>query len=354
MNTLRIFLIPMADRIAGIDLAHNLPHDLLGYSTLFLGILMVYSTDQFLLFLFGPTEQFGDDGRGMLSVVGRFWNSIVAGQSEEERRRRPSSSVNRRTITTLWVVTGVLAVFGLMSLTDTIRSMLTPEYKIRFFDSNMIVPLAKSTLPTNLGDGDWKLVESAYTTEDRSRNSDLGQFSNSWTYLAKNYRAQVSFDQPFPGWHELTTCYQNMGWEIKTRRLYQVPASDTTPAWSYVAAELRNNVGQTGYVVFGLFDSFGEPYDPPENSNSLQWLITGATNRLNHRIRGRLFRGESYQFQVFVAQHQPFTDEIQENIRVRFLELWQLAREDFLKRRKSDSGLPTDVAADEPSTLPKP
>ncbi|MEZ6149205.1 MAG: exosortase U [Pirellulaceae bacterium] len=55
--------------------------------------------------------------------------------------------------------------------------------------------------------------QTKYAQETRSRgNDDLGERSDLWYYSTTFGIATVSFDQMFPGWHELTQHYRNAGW----------------------------------------------------------------------------------------------------------------------------------------------
>lgn len=351
MNSLRIFAIPIAQYLFRWDLAHGLPHALLGYTTLALGILMVYSTDQFLLFLFGPTERFADDETGYASRISRFWNYFISGNTETQRKRRSWSSIGQKTMTTTWVVAGLIGLAGLVTIFDVFRSLTQPELKIRLFETDVEIPLAKEDLPESVM-GDWQLVE--YKNETRSRGSDLGRVSNIWTYLSPDptaenraanpndqvirFLATFSFDQTFPGWHELTTCYKNQGWKINVRLRHAGSTDANEKSWPYVTARMSNSVGQYGFIVFSLFDSFGDALDAPGDWNVVQWLLRGATNRMRNRIRGSLFRGEAYQSQMFVSQFRPITPAMEEMIVAKYLEAREQVRKQFLLRRKQDDG----------------
>ena len=91
MNTIRILVIPVADIKFDVDLTHGIAHDLLGYGALAIGILMIFSTDQFLLFLFGPVETSSEDGGPFGNRITNFWNNVVSGSEDED-----AESSNRR------------------------------------------------------------------------------------------------------------------------------------------------------------------------------------------------------------------------------------------------------------------
>ena len=84
MNCIRIFLIPIFDINFDIDLSVGIQHDLLGWSTMAMGVMLLLSTDQFLMFLFGPV----DPGTGSSGPLGKFitkvWNGLIAGKKDDE------------------------------------------------------------------------------------------------------------------------------------------------------------------------------------------------------------------------------------------------------------------------------
>ena len=84
MNTIRILTIPLADYFYSTDLSEGFGHTALGYFALVLGIVMVMSTDQFLLFLFGPVEDSSETG-SFGRFIRKLWNSLSKRDGEEKR-----------------------------------------------------------------------------------------------------------------------------------------------------------------------------------------------------------------------------------------------------------------------------
>ena len=81
----------------------------------------------------------------------------------------------------------------------------------------------------------------------------FGQRSDAWTYRSREgLRALASLDQTFPGWHELTTCYRNLGWRINPGARIKHSAQFTNEAgetqeWSYIECEMTEpTTGQSG------------------------------------------------------------------------------------------------------------
>lgn len=344
MNTIRIFLIPFCDQF-DLDLAHGMPHAILGWATLFIGVLLLLSTDQFLQFLMGPVEP----EMGRLGPFGKqmtwFWNKAISGRKSEEdelnpgrrkRTKRTRKPVSNRGRLLIWTACGLLIAAGLWSSIDVGNELRLAKQKVRFFDVNVTKPFEEKDLPEQIEN--WEMVN--YQIDTRERGSDLGKRSDIWVYEAPRCMANFSLDQPFPGWHELTTCYQNQGWKLVNRKRKESTISmtgsdnpDDEIDWPYVVAEFEKETGERGYLVFSLFNSQGAPVNPPAQWNRLTYLISGMRNRLSGRIRGSLFDNSTYQVQTFVATFGNGLDaETQQQIEDRFLQLRNIAREKFINK----------------------
>ena len=356
MNTVRIMIIPIVDQNLGIDLSSGIQHDILGWAVLLMGIFLLFSTDQFLLFLFGPVEtstgQSGPFGRLLTAI----WNNVLAGDSEgEKRRRRRRQPVSKFGRTAIWSTAAVLALLGVMQVVDLARSWNQPDLKVKFFDSDVTLPFEESDLPTEITsvteDGNTiKWTQVGYKPEDRSRGSDLGLRSDVWSFNASRCRAMVSMDQTFPGWHELTTCYRNQGWKLVKRDRRVAPISDENDTeWPYIEAHFERDTGEKGYLLFSHFDAFGEPFDAPAEWGTINSFIVRASNRLTHRIRGRLFRGEAYQTQVFSAQFSEFDADLQKEITAQYLQIRSIYRDRFMEKRNG-AVASTGTSAEESAT----
>lgn len=342
MNTIRILLIPLSDFLLGVDLSHGFAHDILGYSALALGILLLLSTDQFLLFVFGPVEPSSGESGPFGTLITKFWNGVLSGNTEESESERRKKRRGRKPITSagrmfIWAVSGLMVAFGLWQLFDVQRSFAeTDDLLVRFFDNDVTVDFEKNDMPEFVDS--WKQVN--YEMQDRSIGSDLGQRSDVWQFRSPtNLAAVASLDQTFPGWHELTTCYANQGWKLvengRVRKypsgLMEVPEGEQ---WTYIEAKFEKNTGEKGYLLFSHFDAFGEGMNAPENWGTLNSFLIRAKNRMSHRIRAQLFQGEAYQVQVFLTSFNDLDDELIREINLRYLEIREQIRQRFKDKRK--------------------
>lgn len=334
MNIMRIFLIPIFDVELDIDLTKGLPHDLLGYFVLFFALLMVASTDRLLSFFFDPVPLDGP------SAAARYWRIFVdfitfakLRKSIRSRRQelgrqhadRHQTSITTRGLKILnWGLAIFIAATAIIQTLDASR-MFRKNYRVAF-GLDTIVELAEQDLPTEIGR--WQCV--AYERLDRPLASELGQRSDNWQFQSESYIGVASLDQPFPGWHELTVCYTNQGWIVDDQRVtHYEQRDDLGEPWAYVEVGLTNTLGERGYLLFSFFDVLGRPIEAPDTSSGLSLLFQRIKNRLNVRIRERLFNAEAYQAQVFVHSSQPLTEEDKQEVIDNYLEVRETLRSKF-------------------------
>ena len=337
MNCIRIFLIPIAYINANVDLSHGVQHDLLGWATMALGVLLLLSTDQFLMFLFGPVDPGTSSSGPMGKFITNVWNNVIAGKKEDEdssnRRRSKRQPVSILSHGLAWIAALVLAAGGLMALWDIKSSYQAPNASVDFFTTKVVYPLGQSAMPEIVKE--WRFVKDSYKRDDRTRASDLGEKSDAWLFSSPNrFYAIASFDQTFPGWHELTKCYTNQGWKLTSRERKTVEDTENANSdgneWPYIEAHFQKDTGERGMLVFSLFDGFGEPFDPPQTWGFMSQLVHRASGRIGHRARARLFQGEGYQTQVFVSGFGDLTPEERNEITDHYLEIRELMRVEFL------------------------
>ena len=342
MNTVRILAIPLAQHFFGFDLAHGMYHTLLGYSTLLAGIILIVSTDQFLLFLFGPVEDAEESG-SFGRIVGKMWNSLTPSRTSSSNRgkrgqkRRPVSPLMQKV---LWGFAGIMVVAGLWQIRDVRASMARADENlaVQVFQGDVTVPFEEGDVPKQIDN--WTRVD--FKTEQRARGSDFGERSDVWQYRAPTCSAIAALDQTFPGWHELTTCYRNSGWTVTSRKALSPAAAMGVESdeiednrWGLIEVTMEKPTGEQAYLLFSHFDSFGNGLAVPQQWGTINGFITRVLNRLSHRIRATLLQGEAYQVQVFLTSYNDFSPEVIDEARKRYLKLRSEVRKQFLNKTSS-------------------
>lgn len=320
MNTIRITAIPVAYAALGIDLSHGLIHDLLGFCTMGIAIGLLISADELLLKL-------GELASAGLGVGSK--RAVKASVTDNPDRQIPVATPHHARLTAKSVALGLAMVplCGLFVLqcTDAVASWGIQKKTIDFFRDEPLIAMSYKDAPEVLNG--WPQLQDGYHRENRERdNDDLGQQSDLWYYDSPHGRVSLSFDQMFPGWHELTRCYRSAGWTLEKRSVVPTSVADTWPA---VTAEFSRE-GEHGFLVWSLVTRNGKPVEPPGEWNTWTSLKERLQNRLTPAVRGALFGIAAYQVQVFVTDVAPVSEQAKADALTAFLSvrdpLWAKAK----------------------------
>ncbi|MCR9295946.1 MAG: exosortase U [bacterium] len=293
MNTIRITLIPIAYELFGLDLAHGLLHDLLGYGTMALAIGLMLSTDELLVAFFG-----------WLSKTRRARKAV--GEAPMPATAPP---LNWLKLAPALIVFG--GFFGIQ-LFDTVESWSVQRKVVDFFRDEPLIEMSLHDMPKDLRG--WPMLNYDQTNRGPG-NDDMGERSDMWYYGAPFGRVTASFDQMFPGWHELTRCYRNSGWKPTQRIVY---GRDEGYEWPMVAVDMTR-ADEHGYLVFSLKTRGGKPIQPPGAFTYWTVLQERLRGRLTPAVRGALFGTAAYQQQMFSTTAQPLPEAAKQEIFQRFL-----------------------------------
>ena len=338
MNTIRIMSIPIAMKYFELNLSEGNNHMFLGYISLIIGIGLILSTDQLILFFFGPVQDANESGK-FGRIIGKMWNGLVPNSgpisSNRARSKRSRQPVSPSMQKVLWGFAIIMLLAGAWQLRDVQACRLAADKKIRVFDTDVTVEFEEGDIPREIEN--WTRV--AFKTDTRNRGSDYGERSDVWQYQSPRCYATASLDQTFPGWHELTTCYTNTGWKITKRRAISKTTAlglekgsvDENP-WDMIEVFMEKSTGERGYLLFSHFDSFGQGLTVPRQWNTVNGFITRVMNRMSHRIRATLIQGEAYQIQVFLTSYNDFDDTVIKEARSRYVRIREEVRKKFLDK----------------------
>ena len=144
---------------------------------------------------------------------------------------------------------------------------------------------ARFEMPAEL-DG-WRLVSQRCPVPKRAAFED-GVYSHIWQYAKDGIIATISLDYPFFGYHDVTVCYRNAGWQIGKRALDRAsPENNNIPA---MIVDLTKPGGLNATLLYSTVDESGvwlentawrSAYD--ENGNPLE--DGSLTARLVARMR---------------------------------------------------------------------
>jgi exosortase len=190
----------------------------------------------------------------------------------------------------------VTVLFALLCLAQLVRGW---DFHFQKQESQVVNPdwmdgSAKFTMPAQL-DG-WQLVTEPQPVPKKAAFED-GVYSHIWQYRNGATMATISFDYPFFGYHDVTVCYGNAGWDIGETKLQRATAeNDMIPSMEVV---LIKEGGLKADLFFSTVDEAGvwleepgerSPYDPQGNP-----LAEGnLAARLAHRFRQLPYAQDSF------------------------------------------------------------
>ncbi len=287
-NSMRILIIAIMFVWFQIDLTHGLVHDLLGYAMMITGVFLIWSADLGLSVLTAPV-----DHEGRPDSQQSIPNPVI--QPKQISIQFPALR---------WIIGAVFAIFFFIEMVDVATAYATKRDKIDFFTESPFKELQERDMPPELAG--WVLK--SYRRETRSRGADFGERSDVWTYQNGDREATVSFDQAFPGWHELTRCYEGAGWKTLERRVNPLPLPyNSVLDASYVAVHLQHSSGKLGALGFAFIDDRGNLMEPPGKWDLYSSMYHRVKNRMSPAIRNRIFGGAAYQVQCLLMFDKPDT-----------------------------------------------
>ncbi len=330
VNTVRVNLIVVAAVQWDMDLSDGWRHQVLGHTLVLIGFLLLLSTDRLLAGLLAPVLDFrraaaDPDSDGMplaADPLSRLWNRVVAvvsraapGTPDRVEGHVPAVASGRGML----LAAGPFGCLGVLQL-FLLMSPQTPEIHVE----GLATEFEETWLPSRAGN--WQRVE--YRTEERELSSDEGEFSHFWVYQSGDRLANVSVDFPFLGWHEVTRCYKARGWLVERRTVRRDSAEGP-----FIEVQLSKPNGETGYLLFSLFDGDARPVEP----KSTHW--TGLRGKLARSpLLALIGQGDrtisqtqtTLQIQQFIGGNHPLdesqrqmADEVYVEFRHRLLERWQ-------------------------------
>jgi exosortase len=293
-NLLRVTTIAYAAAKFDIDLSTGWVHDLLGYGTLLVAVVLTFSTDALLQVLF---HEIGDSAN--------WWNPFVAAWQGLFAKQRIDGAVNLSDAGTspvtssqasdpgrsvvkvsawgvrhVWI--GVLTLI-MISAYVPLFARTVGEVDWRQTAGKMFVEPPRDLLDRVTGPVAFRYAESTRNSADPR----LGINSDQWHVARGSLVGQLVISQPYPEWHELTFCYKGMGWDLQSTELLS-PRSDIATEKVKLARMVRRD-GALGYLIYTGVAQDGSIIVPPDDS-----LLRKTFYRCMQLATGRMDVGAEY------------------------------------------------------------
>jgi hypothetical protein len=276
-----------------IDILSGSAHELLGLVLFMVCIALTASLDQFLVLL-RPER-------------------LETSPRTAESTPPPASLASR---IPAWVGWGIAGAFLILGIFTEIRvASLWPSARIGAG--------ASFSLPAQVGD--WQRVDGS--EQVIGRPEVLGQYSFIWTYRNGAHSALIACDYPFPGYHELTTCYVASGWQ-PLHWAHPGDADRAGSAGSYCEVEMQRPSPAFAFLLYGCCDEQGRWLAPEtyQTKAGLKFALELSYDRAR--------APQAYQVQVLLQGFKPAGDEEKQQLR----QLFFAVRDDFAAQITKQAG----------------
>lgn len=318
LNIFRITIMAFVLDTFQLDLTEGWRHEALGL-VLFAGTLgLSFCTDRFLLFFLTPIATAESQLYGKYAPeqatnpLTRLWNCTVEPgalffkppnladpeDGETEVRVRPR-------VPQWMLALGVL--FVAVGIGQGVRAATSKSAFDRVAPKDTVAQMTVESMPLDLS-GFRRL---SFETVNRNVRDVFGEMSHQWQYAGHGYPCLLSADFVFHEFHELTMCYEGIGWKIAGRRTFQRPGSEQV----FVEAEFGKDTGEKLFLVFGSLDQAGRNVPPPDSS-----LQSGFLSRLQKGSNG--YAGGVYQTQAMVQTTSELGGEERKKVREAYFDFY--------------------------------
>lgn len=324
INVLRIISIALAHLWAGADWAEGVSHTLVGLAAFALSLVTLVATDWLLkaaLAEVGPRwRQMTGEPLRFGSLLVNAWDKFIATSDRHVEKPVYTGSLRWGKLLTgsVGLATVLVATLAFASLGATQLAWRTvPERaKLDFPDVDAFAAsLLNGVMPEELLG--LKLINSEH--QQRDDESLFGANSVIYEYQHEDGdRYLVSCDFPFVGgWHELSVCYQGIGWRLDGREVERGDAGGQ--AYDFARLELTKPDGRSALVTFCATGVNGVPVEAPALTLAESFL--SAFQRREAYADAR----QSYQVQVLTERSDEISDADREVAR----QLVDVARKRF-------------------------
>jgi len=277
VNAARVALVVYVADMGYESIASGWQHGTLGLLTFFIILLLAVSTNQLLDIVLKLREQSSqreifDESHGEQEMHALVVNRRAV-------KRVPQAAVI--TLVSLFVLMGVLG--ARIWFANGSRNLPFGQG----FSQSSFPAVQQDVLPQQLGG--WELVDFEYI--NRGQNQLLASESFAWTFSNSNIFVTVALDGPWSYWHDLSACYNGLGWAVATDHFYPNEvignnAQTISETSGFSRIDMDKVTGEKAVCFFASFDRNSELIVPelPNDFYSVDLLRQRLTTNLNHAL----------------------------------------------------------------------
>lgn len=282
-NVARVVVVTIVDTKLKINVTEGLPHEMVSFIIFAVILGLVFSTDRLLLFLtprrLVRSTPDVDHGTTALPDVRKTWLGS-------------------------YPLAGAFAALALIQFIVFLPSSA---------DALTIPRMAEESLPPKCVGCERTRYEIQERTDQKM--VDEGQFSQRWIYQLGRNVAMVSLDYPFHGYHDLSICYRNSGWQVSNPK--PITVTDARGAEQTLQEQSMTMLDLQGYLLFGVYDTTGKSLNPV--SDDIRRRLARGMVRFERVLKLLGMKsasqtlagptGPTYQIQLLVQSYTPLTEQ---------------------------------------------
>ncbi len=285
LNICRIATIALAQEWYGVDLAHGWKHDALGYLCLLIAFGLMLATDRLIQVFFYEAPP---DELGKYNPINRLWNLFVGARKVDERNRSKDAAKYMKSPLIAMAATMILVIIG----QPLLRPSKTPV------SSNETKKEAIWEPSKDLFDSVNDLKIANHVIVRGGEDITLGDNSDVWDVSVNGVNCRIAVSHPYNEFHEMTVCYEAVGWELNERKV------KIDNDWGYVAATFRGDNGREALLLFSGVSRSGAELNPPDAS-----MVSLAAGRWQSFFKKDVIEYRNIMIQLWTTTNEPLSDE---------------------------------------------
>jgi exosortase len=296
-NAVRVFLIVYCDTRWQVALDTGWRHDALGFGVYAMILVMAVSTDRFVQFLVPASAD------GMKVVADEFFGKSLQSMKDFFTGFLDRPLLNPKMSVALAAGLAICCLpFSAMAGLHLIKG-----------DSAVVAEVAGNPLGELLKedavDATWNgWTKKAFRVESRRAGDPFGTQSAVWTFEGHGVQANLSIDGWFPSWHDLTFCYQGIGWKVQDAA--NTTLEENGKPTPHTSLNLYRNTPAYALVMFTCFDSDTTAIEPPALKGTLFRTLRDRLLSLGHLSKqDQIVNGPVFQIQVFAQSDKELHED---------------------------------------------
>ncbi len=225
-------------------------HSLIGFALFGISLTLIASLDGLILFLL-PVKDWS------------FIATLLGRDNEPLESPEPKPQEAPHATWPMYIYMSGLMLLGLIQLSWFPSQAKQFAMMVRR-DPIVLPALTETTLPEQIMG--WK--RSGFETLHRIADDPMGEYSHRWFFEKGGRKAIVSLDYPYLRIHDLTICYQAVGWQVEDKQILQ---SDTN--YPFVGAWLFQPLQGRSQLAFSLHSMDGHCEVAIDESLSVEQML---------------------------------------------------------------------------------